>query len=400
MISKKLFACLFIFYACLLHADVKSSNGKIIFDVNSDAQSEAVLDVNGFGIGTQQAQEKLHVAGNALITGTLSIGGTNSSASNLQVNGTYGYSYTTISDNTVLNLESSVIFLDASAGDFNITLPDATTVSGREYRFKKQQASNTVRIFGGGNIDGKAGVVLSSGTLTTPSLQLMSDGIEWNIMGYNDIEATLDANLIGWWTFDESTGTESKNLASFLYKGTLMNGLSFSSNSVTGISGQALSFDGIDDIVEMGDIDIPSSNLFSASAWYRHSASQIGTDSLGYILSKDRFHGSSPYNIAIGTITPRAVVKGTAKSHGSSTNDNQWHHVVMTISGTLMSLYIDGALSGNATVVHTSNNENFAVGSSDDTPTYRPFLGEIDEVRLYNIALTPSQVLSLYNELQ
>jgi len=381
-------------------ADVKSVEGRIRFDVNLDGQSEAVLDENGFALGVNQATANLYVSGNAMISQQLAVGGVTADA-NLRVYGTYGYGFATLSNNTTVTNQPSVLFLDASLGDFQVILPNAEEVSGRQYTFKKQQALNKVLIFGGGNIEGKAGVSLGAGVLTTPSIKLASDGAQWNILEASEIDGVLDANLMAWWNFDETKGVVANNAVSSQYSGTLTNGLSFSGNSVTGISGGALSFDGIDDVVITGDIDMPSSNLFSVSVWIKTNREQLSNGS-GYVVSKDQYVGSSPYNIWVqmGTNYVRSTTQGTSTNNGVSIKDNSWHHVVITFNQTLMSLYVDGVFKNSATVVHTANDESFSIGSSEAGSNYRPYSGEIDEVKLFNKTLSLAEIMTLYNEFQ
>ena len=87
----------------------------------------------------------------------------------------------------------------------------------------------------------------------------------------------------------------------------------------------------------------------------------------------------------------------------STYNNNQWHHAVGLRNDEIMSLYIDGQLVagpetfplGNAT-----SNVNVYIGiytlNNPDAGEY--FHGSIDDVRIYNRALTDAEVLALYNE--
>lgn len=94
-------------------------------------------------------------------------------------------------------------------------------------------------------------------------------------------------------------------------------------------------------------------------------------------------------------------VGGTTQLLSQSTiNDNAWHHVVGTRSGTLMSLYIDGVLSSTTTVstVPTSNIP-LALGCENYAGTcYEYFGGMLDEVGIWGRSLSSVEVSALYNQ--
>ena len=166
----------------LLQADVKSTSSSIIFDRNSDGNYEAILNSTGFGLGVTPSAN-LHVAGNSIITGGLQLGGSGTFSSNLQINGTLGYSMSNISSGTILSEQgsSSMILSENSSGNLFIYLPYAGNVAGRHYFVKNTSAtySTVVLSRGSSNIEGQTYVVIksSSGNLATASF--MSDGSNW-----------------------------------------------------------------------------------------------------------------------------------------------------------------------------------------------------------------------------
>src|SRR3989344_5543406 len=90
----------------------------------------------------------------------------------------------------------------------------------------------------------------------------------------------------------------------------------------------------------------------------------------------------------------RYSVNGT-----NSLNDNNWHHLVATYNGSLMSLYIDGALKASDTTFTGNlpyNNFNLWIGRNySGSGGY--FNGTIDEIRVYNRSLLLEQVKALFN---
>jgi hypothetical protein len=80
-------------------------------------------------------------------------------------------------------------------------------------------------------------------------------------------------------------------------------------------------------------------------------------------------------------------------------NDNQWHYLVGTYDGSTMKCYVDGSLEGT----NTSFSGNLPVrigdlriGADYDTTPGNFFNGSIDEVRVYNRALSAAEVGDLY----
>ena len=92
--------------------------------------------------------------------------------------------------------------------------------------------------------------------------------------------------------------------------------------------------------------------------------------------------------------------RGTIEASGRVLNDNQWHHVAGTMAKSgddyIYSIYVDGQLDGtvtNATGL-TATTLGWAIGARyDGTWNYQ---GLIDDVRIFNHALTPAEVRKLY----
>lgn len=81
--------------------------------------------------------------------------------------------------------------------------------------------------------------------------------------------------------------------------------------------------------------------------------------------------------------------------------DGQWHHIVAVRQGVNTTVYIDGTevatrAAGNVKVV--SNNQDFKIGVQEGASSNSSFFdGEIDDVIIYNKALTPAEIIALFN---
>src|SRR5919205_3175222 len=89
-------------------------------------------------------------------------------------------------------------------------------------------------------------------------------------------------------------------------------------------------------------------------------------------------------------------------SSASSYNDGSWHHVVATQDGSGMALYVDGAPVGTDPATgHVPYWGNWHIGSGNlsgwpSEPSSTAFSGWLDEVAVYDYALTQAQVTAHY----
>src|SRR5262249_13565679 len=84
--------------------------------------------------------------------------------------------------------------------------------------------------------------------------------------------------------------------------------------------------------------------------------------------------------------------KGTL-SGVTNVNDGQWHHVAAVYDGSNKYLYIDGNLDASLAVTGTISNSSYNVAIGENLEkTGRQFYGNIDEVRIWNIARTQAQI--------
>lgn len=179
----------YIFFILLLHycsfADVKSIEGHIKFDVQSNGQSEMLLNSTGLAIGESHSPSaNLEVQGNALISGTLSVGSSTTGSSNLNISGSFGYGLSTYSSNATLG-DSSFVLADTSSQDITLTLPYAGNVNGRLYKIKKTSTQNILTLHGGGNtIDDRSEFLFGSGNLGY--MNVISNGSEWYILDQSE----------------------------------------------------------------------------------------------------------------------------------------------------------------------------------------------------------------------
>ena len=173
---------------------------------------------------------------------------------------------------------------------------------------------------------------------------------------------------------------------------------------VDGISGKALEFDGVDDYVNSGN----SASLrltgdkITISAWVKADAFLTNPDS-STIVTK-----TSAYYLQIdgsGYIKFRPKSSGTYLISTNLITTGSYYYVVGTYEGVNEKIYINGiedktnSLTGNIldSANHVGIGMNLDAGGNPYVNYNRQFDGIIDDVRIYNRALTPAEIKILYN---
>lgn len=198
---------LFILLACTCFADVKSTNGTIKFDIQMNNQAEMTLNGTGLGIGMAPSAN-LHVNGNAIISDQIFIGGS-SGSSNLNVNGTLGYTIETISDNSTL-FNSSHIFCNTSSDNIDLILPDPSTIPNQVFTFKKVSINNDLFISTNTYFDESHFDEVTLNGSDLPFIKIMSVTSHYITINssmvnpYTPWEPTKMANLLAWYDASDS----------------------------------------------------------------------------------------------------------------------------------------------------------------------------------------------------
>lgn len=212
----------------------------------------------------------------------------------------------------------------------------------------------------------------------------------------------LEEGLVGYWHFDEGTGHATTTDASgYGNTGTLYSSPAWSSGSSCK-SGGCISFNGSNNYTSMTDMSA-NGGVVSLEAWFyptttgginRGIVAYLGRDSSPWIAAYFKvLSGNFDYflGFANGTNTGNLVVQAVSP--------NTWYHGVLTYDGSVAKIYVNGALVRS----DTYNKALSVISASSFIGKDRPsggeyFQGFIDEVRIYNRALSATEVLKLYND--
>jgi hypothetical protein len=211
-----------------------------------------------------------------------------------------------------------------------------------------------------------------------------------------DPGSCIDYGLVSYWSFDEGAGTTAYDASGKGNNGTLVNGPKWTN----GKFGQALSFDGVDDYVEVPNS--PSLNptvAITIMAWIKPFAL---ASAQGIV---DKGDGTTGYRFIVSDTNPNRLklISRYLFANGIESSDvlvnNTWQHIAGVISGTSAYIYYNGILVGSGTVPSLQTTSiNLIIGKKAYVGSVViPFKGLIDEVRIYNRALSEEEIRYLYN---
>ena len=202
---------------------------------------------------------------------------------------------------------------------------------------------------------------------------------------------------VGIWLFDEGKGDTNKDSSGNGHDGEIKGNLKW----VDGKFGGALSFPGIaDSYVSISHEDSLSLSNWSITSWIKVEDSGSWQ---GIVVKQ----GGAPRNYATyvnkGTGLFRSEIRlgnGTQKGVGGQTvvTDSQWHHVAATYDRQFMRVFVDGMLEGEAPIVDepATNTDPVRIGVFNEGES--PTKGIIDEVGLFNVALTEDDIQKIMND--
>ena len=136
--------------------------------------------------------------------------------------------------------------------------------------------------------------------------------------------ADISSGLIGYWKFDEGSGNSVSDSSGLGHSGTLING----PTRVASKMGQALSFDGVDDYVDISSF-ASTNKTYSFSFWIKDNIAALRGDLILFLDSEaGRFMiyytGNGTNNIG--------YYDGNWHDFSNPPNDHMWHHIAFVLN--------------------------------------------------------------------
>src|SRR3989337_2131844 len=251
--------------------------------------------------------------------------------------------------------------------DDQLILPKTNTI----YMFKPQSISLTLN--------------LTPAQLNSRSV---ADGINW----YIPIPKPLTQLRFDWYNVNTESGFfNTTNQGTWNGNATL--------NYSVGRIGNAGSFDGVNNYVSVGnDASLNITNAITLESWVKRDVNNV----IHAVISKWNYPANKrEYALRISATNNVQFLIGTGTSSTQLTSNNtvlagNWYHIIGVSNNSTMNIYINGVLD----IINTPSPTSFSsdsplnIGIIHDSGSFK---GSIDEVRIWNRALSASEIAVLYN---
>ena len=215
------------------------------------------------------------------------------------------------------------------------------------------------------------------------------------------LDSGLDLGLLGYWPFEEGSGFVTADHSPSNIEGTLMGGVSF----VSGKFGRGLAFDGIDGEVVIDDpagvLDV-GTGTFTYSIWVNESMAVAGYQFGWWRGGSSSTYPGYDFEVNAGGAWSAELSDGIqplANAQLGPAALGSWILLTAVVDRTAQTetTYRDGAMVDTrdiSTLGSLSSSNPGTVGGG--VSVSYSFHGAVDEVRVYNRALTPDEVAALY----
>ncbi len=215
----------------------------------------------------------------------------------------------------------------------------------------------------------------------------------------DDVAADLNNGLVAYWSFDDGTAHDDS--------GNGHDGTIYGANATGGMSGLALEFDGIDDYVNTWtDFSWTPSDSFSLCLWIRLLPSSTPQGIFGKGEAGGYGDANWEWNFDLNENGGLRFIYYCGGHVGIRLQESallysQWYHVLVTYEPVAKArLYVNGALADTYTDIDSpwiDRSTPVLIGHSYFSQYLNYFFeGTIDEVRIYDRALSEDEILDLY----
>ncbi len=198
--------------------------------------------------------------------------------------------------------------------------------------------------------------------------------------------------LVGEWGFDAGVGTTAADNSGSGNVGAI----SGPTWTTAGRFGNALTFDGVNDLVTVADANsLDFTTAMTLEAWVRPTA--LG-NAWRTAVMKERTSGASYALYANGTggtkVPTGEIFTTTYREAGASTQlaATTWTHIAATYNGTTLAVYVNGSQAGQLVTSGSITVGTGALRIGGNSIWGEWFQGDIDEVRVYNRALAATEI--------
>lgn len=165
-----------------------------------------------------------------------------------------------------------------------------------------------------------------------------------------------------------------------------------------------ITLDGSDDFVRIGDANEIGA-AFTIMTWIKPNGMNASGNERTILAKKPNF--ASGYRLVLqnnNRVRMEWAVGGTVMSAITNTPfpDAKWHNIAVTYNAGTLNMYIDGVLDRTAALATApvATTSNFSIGAQYITKTniVNLFKGDIDELRMWNRSLSPTEIRFVLNQ--
>ena len=235
-------------------------------------------------------------------------------------------------------------------------------------------------------------ISVTQDTICTGQTTTLTASSTSSASGCLSLTGSLNTGLVGYWPFCGNANDETVNNNNGIVYGATLTTDRF------GVANNAYSFNGVNSY-----IDVPHStslniaNSYSVEFWVYNLNNSGGWYST---VSKDNWFSNQGFiNYIAATVI--ASVNCAASNHATTTLPiNAWIHIAVTYENNTLKVYKNGSLvaTENQSFANATTSLRFgARHQNDGTGITNFFFGKLDDIGLWNRALTPSEIQQLYS---
>ncbi len=235
-----------------------------------------------------------------------------------------------------------------------------------------------------------AGVSLAQSAIVTSSTTLLSGTV-------TDVPYPING-LVAQFPFEEAVGATSFNDSSKNHLTATCSGTSCPTAGTSGKYNSALTFDGVDDYLKVTDTDLTElSTNATMMLWFKPTWTATSGD---HILLSQVSEAGWRYMWAVkGTRDGLLFYTGSFPTYAVSIADNTWQHLAVTAEDGTVTFYLNGVkvASGGQNIQSDTGIDLYIGSYRGDQGSY--FQGQMDDVTIYNHALSAEEIYAIANPL-
>lgn len=288
----------------------------------------------------------------------------------------------------------SKIYFNGTLIHEQVNVNPTSTNNGPNFFGKSQWGGNQLR----GKLDD---VAVYNRALTQQEITAMYNGETYSDT-CNSVSGSLTQGLVGYWPFCGNANDDSGH-----GNNGSVNGATLTTDRF-GNSNSAYDFDGLTSYISGAGVNLPQGDTArTVSLWVKTAGGfSVNTGGqTGAVFDYGTLENNKRFSVLLvdNDFTNYFSAAYNDFHPDSSIGNNVWTNIVWVYSATNLKLYLNGVPSSTGTISNlNTTGQNFVIGNTipNSIGQYEKYKGAIDDIGIWNRALTPSEISQLYNQNQ